>query len=148
MVVTGRVVSVSLPADAPQTKGPREHAPDWRGALVEIDRVHKGDPGMKTVVVRFPASHDRMWHRAPKLEAGQRGHFLLHGAAAPAEKKFLTEAKPAAAHYTVLHPEDFEPAEHTRANLQITEPVVWRQRLMELISCLQTLPSSTSFPGR
>ena len=113
MVVSGRIVSVRLFGDPKAGPSTREHDPDWREAVVDIDQVHKGDRGKKEIVVRFPASQDRMWHKAPKLEVGQSGYFLLHGGF----NTTGTEARavPAGAtpdFYTVLHPEDFELGDH------------------------------------
>jgi len=117
LVVSGRVTSVRLPKGTKEITAPREHDPDWREALVEVERVHKGNRSTEQVVVRFPASHDRQWHLAPKLQAGQRGHFLLHKHPAEAGKgKMVRTAKRVATRagegYAILHAEDFEPEEH------------------------------------
>ena len=110
MVVSGRVLSVALPADTKEARGPREHQPDWREAVVEIDQVHKGDTKEKKVLVRFPASHDRTWYHAPKLQVGQQGYFLLHRPAPAVERQAISGPQGAAGeYYTVLHSEDFEP---------------------------------------
>jgi hypothetical protein len=95
-VVSGTVESVGIAPGAERRGGPREHDAEWREANVRVDRTYKGEPG-STVVVRFPASHDRMWHQVPKLRAGDRGHFLLH--------KVASDAK----YFTLLHAGDFEP---------------------------------------
>ena len=96
LVVSGRVTSVSLPegegagapgAQSPRRLAPREHDPHWREAVVEVSQVHKGEHPGKTVVVRFPSSHDRMWFGAPKLAPGQEGHFVLHKSAVPGESR-------------------------------------------------------------
>ena len=81
VVVSGRVGEVR--ADAP--RGPRrkvplpitEHDPQWREAIVEVTAVHKGRRVPRSIRVRFPASTDVAWARAPKLHAGQHGTFLL-----------------------------------------------------------------------
>ena len=117
LVVSGRVTSVRMPKGAKEITAPREHDPDWREAVVKVERVYKGDRKKEQVVVRFPASLDRQWHHAPKLQAGQRGHFLLHRhQAAAGEGKRARTATRAAARaadaYAVLHSEDFEPEEH------------------------------------
>jgi hypothetical protein len=116
LVVSGRVTSVRLLKGTKGITAPREHDPDWREAVVEVERVYKGDRKKQQVVVRFPASLDRQWHQAPKLQAGQRGHFLLHRHQAAAGKgKKAPMAMRAAARageaYAVLHSEDFEPEE-------------------------------------
>jgi len=111
-VVSGRVVGVRLPAGAPAHGAPREHDPHWREAVVEVDRVHKGIPEAKQVVVRFPASSDRMWHGAPKLVVGSRGTFMLHRVAVSPEPEAIAAGAPAAAYFEVRHPEDFEADSH------------------------------------
>jgi hypothetical protein len=123
LVVSGRVTSVSLPegegagapgAQSPRRLAPREHDPHWREAVVEVSQVHKGEHPGKTVVVRFPSSHDRMWFSAPKLAPGQEGHFVLHksGRTRRVEGPALAAGAPAAAAvedvYSVVHPEDFQ----------------------------------------
>lgn len=113
MVVSGRIVSIRLVGDPKAGPSTREHDPDWREAVIDVDQVHKGDRGKKEIVVRFPASYDRMWHKAPKLQVGQSGYFLLHAGLGTTG----TEARtiPAGAtpdFYTVLHPEDFELGDH------------------------------------
>ena len=86
VVVSGRVTSVADAATrAPRGKAPRpitEHAPLWRDAVIEVTAVHKGQRVPRSVRVRFPASTDVAWAGAPKLEAGQRGTFLLKRAGA------------------------------------------------------------------
>ena len=87
LVVSGKVVAVRLPGDsAPGRKRARAeapgpisaHDPEWREAVIEVDKVHKGALKKKQVVVRFPASSDVMWLGAPKFQAGQEGYFMLH----------------------------------------------------------------------
>jgi len=81
VVVSGRVGE--LRADPPS--GPRgkiqlpvtEHDPQWREAVVLVTAVHKGRRVPRSIRVRFPASTDVAWARAPKLHAGQQGTFLL-----------------------------------------------------------------------
>jgi len=110
-VVSGRVVSVRVPKTAgprsaraghaaagPPLRRPSEHDPMWREAVVEVEDVHKGAQKKKTIVVRFPASRDRVWSEAPKLRAGQEGYFVLH----------KCKGEPDAATYAVLHAGDFE----------------------------------------
>ncbi|HKF57049.1 MAG TPA: hypothetical protein VKJ45_16440 [Blastocatellia bacterium] len=95
-VVSGTVVSVRVPPASAERRAVGEHDPQWREATIEVDQRHKGAAGKREIIVRFPASHDRMWHRAPKLRAGDKGHFLLHAPSKGAD------------YYTLLHPEDFE----------------------------------------
>ena len=132
LVVSGTVVGVTLPtrpgrrragaaAMAPVSATPgvmpvvSEHDPVMHDAEVEVAAVHKGRHRGGTVSVRFPASSDVKWYRAPKFHVGQEGFFLLHkgehaktapgvvGAAAVA----VASDVPAVA-YTALHPADFE----------------------------------------
>jgi len=132
VVVSGRVVSISLPtgAAAPPTaravaaavaegsSGERfsEHVPIWRDAVIEVQAVHKGRHPSKRAVVRFPASTDVMWHRAPKFQAGNEGFFLLHrgelkrgagGRRALAMAAIETEDT-----FTALDQADFQPFDH------------------------------------
>ena len=97
LVVSGTVLSVRIAPDSMEARAPSEHDPQWREATVQIDQLHKGDPRGNTISVWFPASIDRAWHRAPKLHAGDKGHFMLHTAEGQADS------------YVLLHPEDFEP---------------------------------------
>ena len=121
MVVEGQVSSVHLPqaenfatmARAESVKPISEHDPKWREAVIDVQAVHKGKPGTKQVVVRFPSSTDVLWHRAPKFHAGDRGLWLLHSpeAAQLEGKEAMTAtAVPGAAVYTALSPMDFQPA--------------------------------------
>jgi hypothetical protein len=117
LAVSGRVTTVRLPGQAQGIPSTREHDPDWREAVVEVDRVYKGKIQKKQIIVMFPASQDRQWHHAPKLQAGYRGHFLLHRhKEAVVRGKKVRAATRAAARgidkYAVLHSEDFEPEEH------------------------------------
>jgi len=118
LIVSGRVSSVRLTQpelrarnllDRGQTSEPiSEHAPMWREAVIAIDAVHKGEHAGGEVVVRFPASRDVRWHKAPKFEAGQEGVFLLRkGVAAPVTRGM--PAEPAAGEYTALHEADVQP---------------------------------------
>lgn len=132
LVVSGKVSAVRLPAGAvagpargaraaagPVARGPvSEHDPKWREAVVEVDDVHKGHHAKKSIVIRFPASTDVRWYKAPKFHPGQQGYFMLHkekvaqatpraaagaaGAKAVAPRMVSTEA------YTALHPTDFQ----------------------------------------
>lgn len=81
VVVSGRVGEVRAAA-VRQPRGTiqlpiTEHDPQWREAVVEVTAVHKGRRVPRSIRVRFPASTDVAWARAPKLHAGQQGTFLL-----------------------------------------------------------------------
>ncbi|HKV99013.1 MAG TPA: hypothetical protein VJN96_04275 [Vicinamibacterales bacterium] len=81
VVVSGRVGRVRAAAPrAPRRNLPgpiTEHDPQWQEAVVEVTAVRKGRRVPRSVRVRFPASTDVAWARAPKLHAGQQGTFLL-----------------------------------------------------------------------
>ena len=115
----GAASNASSPANTPEPIGPvSEHTPHWREAHVEIDDVHKGEHTSQTVVIRFPASRDVRWYKAPKFEPGHQGFFMLRKHAAkepPAAKRSkkgsrTATAKAATANvFTALHPADFQP---------------------------------------
>ncbi len=118
LVVTGRVVSVSVPPDAPRamvegssTQGQiiGEHDPGWQIATVAIDSVDKGQHAGKTVDVRFASSTDVRWFDSPKFHPGQEGHFLLHKEAPAGEARAFAAAGSDAGDYVVLHSTDFQP---------------------------------------
>src|ERR1700722_14200279 len=89
LVVSGKVVAINLTAAATQEalavrgsvpvsrKPVSEHDPKWRQAVIAVDRVHKGEAAGEQVTVRFPASTDVAWFKAPKFEAGKKGYFVL-----------------------------------------------------------------------
>jgi hypothetical protein len=98
MVVSGTVTNVRTVPESRPNRAPSEHDPDWREATIEVSQTHKGGVGEKEILVRFPASHDRVWHKVPKLKAGDKGQFVLH-----------KPSGPDAAFYTLVRAEDFEP---------------------------------------
>jgi hypothetical protein len=130
LVVSGKVVAVRLPSEAPQARAASlatgtttrrpisEHDPKWREAVIQVDDVHKGDLDSKEVVVRFPASTDVMWHNAPKFHPGQQGNFLVHKTSAPRPRPSsrrvglrdgtARDTKPVVT-YTALDALDFQP---------------------------------------
>lgn len=129
VVVSGVVSSVHLPADAHEMQGRRgllaagaepsrvgrisEHDPRWREAVIDIDEVHKGAHTKKQIVVRFPASKDVRWYRAPKFHPGHQGVFMLHksktetAAAGGAALAIADDTAPEV--FTALHPHDYQP---------------------------------------
>jgi len=134
VVVSGRVTMVRIPPEAagasraasrsrsaantPEPVGPiSEHTPHWREAHIEIDDVHKGEHRSNTVVIRFPASTDVRWYKAPKFQPGHQGFFMLRKHKLDNEeptKRVRKAAKKAAAEppaevFTALHPADFQP---------------------------------------
>ena len=107
-VVVGRVVSVgpsTLTAlGAPQ--GPvTEHDPQWQEAVIEVQSSIKGAEPNQRMVVRFATSRDVAWYRAPKLNVGQEGTFLLKKDQVSATPQAMLEGQQVDA-YTVLAPSD------------------------------------------
>ncbi|HXU84015.1 MAG TPA: hypothetical protein VN914_21620 [Polyangia bacterium] len=125
LVVAGMVESVQLPEEvltaraltassgSSRADGPlSEHDPQWRHAVVRIDRLHKGNHRDKKVVVTFAASDDVRWFKAPKLQPGQRQVIALHRTdeAAPATKRGATMAA-GRPRYAALDRADVQPLE-------------------------------------
>lgn len=133
-VISGTVSAVKLPGQPtsgsramrglsePVEVGPiSEHNPHWREAVISIDEKHKGAGGKNEMVIRFPASTDVRWYKAPKFTPGQQGYFMLHKTKVSKPKKVTragrglalrstAAATPEAQEvYTALHPEDFQP---------------------------------------
>jgi hypothetical protein len=135
LVVSGTVTTVRLPAEAvtskrravrvaglvvPAAVGPvSEHDPHWREAVIAVDDVHKGRGAKREVVIRFPASTDVRWYKAPKFQTGQKGFFMLHdtqvttrarrvGGAARARAAGPPEIERSKRVYTALSPMDFQ----------------------------------------
>jgi len=109
--VPSDVVAIRASAEAGQpSQRISEHDPDWRIAEVQVDQVHRGSHAGKTAEVRFPSSHDVMWHYAPKLHAGNEGLFILHKA-----KKVRAAARLAptedSGEYVCLNPVDVQISE-------------------------------------
>jgi hypothetical protein len=128
MVVVGKVTSVQLPSSEATPRasaraasttarppGPiSEHDPQWRDAVIDVERVEKGPAARKQVVVRFPASDDVRWFRAPKFAPGDQGVFILHRpearqpVAAGAAARTLAGDREV---FTALDPADVQPAD-------------------------------------
>lgn len=118
VVISGKVVEVRLPTSGPGQKKAgavkgtthvSEHDPKWREAVIEVAEVHKGSPSKRQVVIRFPASKDVAWRRAPKFEAGQEGYFMLHESTKGAGGRATKQGSEASATYTVQDPQDYQP---------------------------------------
>lgn len=105
LVVTGRVERIS-PIEEARTSLTSEHDPVWWRADLVIDRAEKGRLKEPRLTIAFPASLDEYWIDVPKLQAGQRGLFLLHGVAGVAEGKRARMRPPAPALLDAL---DFQP---------------------------------------
>jgi hypothetical protein len=136
LVVSGTVTAVRLPPEMvagkrrtarvgaplePAAAGPvSEHDPHWREAVIAVDDVHKGRDAKRDIVIRFPASTDVRWYRAPKFQAGQKGFFMLHDTLVTTRARRAGGGKRALAPgapegeatervYTALSPMDFQP---------------------------------------
>jgi len=79
-----------------------EHDPDWCATTITVESVEKGSHAGKTVDVIYPNSRDVVWFRAPKVQAGDHGVWLLHN------RDHHGKPVPALA---VTHPLDFRPIE-------------------------------------
>lgn len=139
VVVAGKVSSIHLPETlqaSPALLGavgttPRrritEHDPEWRDAVIDVADTHKGDPGTKSVAIRFPSSNDVRWFNAPKFYPGQEGVFILHKVRSAKEEKplrmgMVTEHEAGSPEaYTALHPADFQPIQkHAEIKQMVT----------------------------
>jgi hypothetical protein len=123
VVVSGQVVSVTLAIGAAAAARATarggaalercsEHVPLWRDAIVSVQAVHKGRHAGKRAVIRFPASTDVLWHRAPKFRPGDEGFFMLHRGElkrAAAGRAMTMAATDTENNFTALHPADFQP---------------------------------------
>lgn len=79
-VFVGEVKEIRLPTAPALRAAPRrvtEHDPEWREAVVQVTSAIKGVKADQQIVVRFSASRDVAWYRAPKLTVGQMSTFLL-----------------------------------------------------------------------
>ncbi len=141
VVVSGKVVEVRLPksslrskrktGSSPVTTRVSEHDPKWREAVIEVDRIHKGKPLTRKIVVRFPSSRDVAWRRAPKFQAGQEGYFMLHkekrSVARTATDKSERSSSSAPA-FTVRDPNDFQPYSEAGGMKSLIESGVFRNK--------------------
>lgn len=140
VIVSGQVATVRLPAESRPRAGRlraattrtaavvaepvSEHSPHWREAVIHIDSVHKGSQEKREMIIRFPASMDVRWYRAPKFQPGQQGHFMLHktkirkkstrkptkaGGKGGVRAAAIAEEPEGEEVYTALHPMDYQP---------------------------------------
>jgi hypothetical protein len=84
VVVVGRVLTVGSDTMAAAAGQPAqmdrpisEHDPQWQEAVIVVESAVKGARAGDEIVVRFPASMDVVWFRAPKFQVGQAGTFIL-----------------------------------------------------------------------
>jgi hypothetical protein len=130
VVVAGRVAQVRLPAEdtaaramaaagepAPEEGPISEHDPLWQEAVIQVDDVIKGSHQPQTLVVRFPASTDVRWHKAPKFHPGQEGVWVLNkeqvGPEGPVPMAAAAGEEAAGpTMYAALSPLDYQPPQH------------------------------------
>ena len=78
LVISGWVDRTE-PVEGSQRRGLRsEHEPLWWRADIAIEHTEKGRSTDARQVAFFPSSLDEFWLDVPKLQAGQRGVFILH----------------------------------------------------------------------
>jgi hypothetical protein len=132
LVISGKITAVRVMDEetaasgsvhaAAEAEGPRmqpvsEHAPLWQEAVVEVNSVLKGTHPGRTALIRFPASTDVRWYKAPKLSPGREGVFILHTNETQRAARGMLAAAGAAPSsgeepvFTALDPQDFQPAE-------------------------------------
>lgn len=112
LVVTGEITevrAVERTPGAPIT----EHDPEWQQAVIAVDSVPQMT-GAKTrkpkqVVIRFAASPDVRWAKAPKFAVGQAGTWMLGDKKEGAELRAAAGAQKT--EYVVVDEEDFHPLE-------------------------------------
>ena len=105
MVVLGTVQETrAAPAEGGK-KRITEHDPMWKEAVVKVTTGIKGATANEIIVVRFPASMDVAWYRAPKLKKGQKATLFM-------KRDQVTNLAPATfdgnkvRSFTALSPED------------------------------------------
>lgn len=114
-VIVGRVVDVHpwIPLNLAARKTHiSEHDPDWHDAVIQVDDVIKdfaGTSGSRQLVVRFPASQDIAWYRAPKFVRGDNGTFFLHADQISGEPIAMVGGKHLKS-FTALQKVDIQPA--------------------------------------
>jgi hypothetical protein len=112
LVVSGQVTQVTQvprPPGAPIS----EHEPEWQEAVVQVHHVARGGargrrPG--NVTIRFAASRDVRWARAPKFGVGQEGVWMLGDKTKEGSALRAAAAVPKD-QYLVVEPDDFYPKE-------------------------------------
>jgi hypothetical protein len=109
-VVVGTVKSLTNVEDTDH-KPVSEHDPQWQDAVIEVGNWLKGAPGgVKSVIVRFPASRDVAWYHVPKLKTGSKRTLLLHQDVTTGPKAMLRTA-PSAPRFMLIAADDEQPAE-------------------------------------
>jgi len=110
LVISGTVSSVRQLARTATRD--TEHDPDFRVALVKVERVLKGKPAGGEVEFVFAASRDVQWFQAPKFRIGDRGVLFLQRPAREATELGVSQQL-----LTLLHPSDYRP----QAQLPVVE---------------------------
>ena len=77
IIVTGSILKVSDPMPPGKDQIVTEHEPQWREAVLQVDKVLKGSTGDKELTLLFPGTMDVAWVGAPRFKANQTGIFLL-----------------------------------------------------------------------
>lgn len=103
LVISGTVSSVRQLARTPATRD-TEHDPDFRVAVVKVERALKGKPAGGDVEFVFAASKDVQWFQAPKFRIGDRGVMFLQRPAREATALGVSQQL-----LTLLHPSDYRP---------------------------------------
>jgi len=115
LVVTGKVTEIReapRPPKAPIT----EHDPEWRRAVVAVEDVPRTGAARarkpKQIVIRFAASPDVRWAKAPKFAVGDAGVWMLGEKRKSKDAKAMRAAAGAQKNeFVVVDPDDFLPME-------------------------------------
>ena len=111
LVVSGQVTQVT---QVPRPPGMpiSEHEPEWQEAVVRVHHVARGRRGRGpgNVTIRFAASRDVSWAKAPKFGVGQEGVWMLGDKSKEGGALRAAAAVPKD-QYLVVEPEDFYPKE-------------------------------------
>jgi hypothetical protein len=103
-VVVGKVTETG-PVGRTEPPPASEHDPQWRTAVVVVERGEKGDlKEGQPVRVAYPSSRDVMWFLAPKPQPGDRAVFLLH-------RREPDESDVKAELLAIVEPIDMQPVE-------------------------------------
>ncbi len=85
-----------------------------RVTMVRIPEGSTAAPhSSRNVVIRFPASTDVRWYKAPKFQPGHQGFFMLRkhklSESGSVRRTKVSRSAAAAEVFTALHPADFQP---------------------------------------
>ena len=110
LVISGTVSSVRQLARTATRD--TKHDPDFRVAVVKVERALKGKPAGGEVEFVFAASRDVQWFQAPKFRIGDRGVLFLQRPARAATELGVSQQL-----LTLLHRSDYRP----QAELPVVE---------------------------